>query len=109
MLQFHGESAHIEEASHDFYEVVVAFGDDCGGKRWCTTDVFTGEKTSKVLKGEKVRLKKGTTGYYRPFECAKFCTNASILWSEGDFVYGIEIKDGGKEELVDAANSALPD
>jgi len=110
MLQVHGESAHIEEASQDFYEVVISFGDDCGGQHWCTTNIFTGEKkTSKELKGEKIRLKKGATGYYRPFECAKYCTNASISWIEGEFVYGIEMKDGGKEELVDAANSALPD
>ena len=109
MLQLHGESAHIEEASRDFYEVVIEFGEDCGGKLWCTTNKLTGEKTSKAPKGEKTRLKRGTTGYYRPYECAAYCSNASISWIEGDFVYSIEIKAGGKEELIGAANSAIPD
>lgn len=109
MLQLHSESAHIEEASRDFYEVVVGFGEECGGQHWCTTHILTGEKTSKVPKGESVRLKRSTVGYYRPYACAAYCSNASISWIEGDYLYTIEIKAGGKEDLVAAANSALSD
>ena len=92
------------------YVIELAFAPDCYGAGACRFGEIAAEKKinqSPTLKGQKVALTKGITGYYTPATCGANCSDSSLVWEQGGIIYRMALKAGKLESLKSMANSAI--
>jgi hypothetical protein len=104
-----GPHAIIEEAFKDAYTVMLAATPDCNGANICRFGWVAGRKLKRgeQIEGKKVRLAKGTTGYYVEGECFAYCNPSTMSWVKGDYLYTVADKAARQKDLARIANSAI--
>jgi len=99
--------SYLSESS---YEVELSWSQDCSGGNSCHLGTIRGSKGSDEQQsgGSLVWLRPGLKGHFTPAVCGGAgCTDSTISWSEGGFVYSMSIKAGKETYLAKMARSAL--
>jgi len=106
--------AVLRSANRSSYDVLLANAIPCEGANWCLYGSVRGadapfDHTFNDLspKARSVRLHHGITARFIESECATYCTQAYIEWSEKGFYYSIGLKAGTLDQLIKIANSAI--
>lgn len=108
--------AVIKSSDRSGYVVILGATSDCQGQHACSYGTFIG--TSRSLdqideyslqgrKGMHVALAHGIQGTFYEAECAAYCNDSLMVWSEGDFHYIIGIKGERESDLVRTVDSAI--
>jgi len=85
----------------------------CGGATACFLVTFSAERGEKPHFVNRVRLRGGRTGYFKPLSCGGSCSPPEIQWRSRGNLYSIQAKvpdsttAGQRRRLVAAANAAL--
>jgi hypothetical protein len=92
------------------YEFEIGAVRNCHSATACFVADFRGRRGGKPS-GKKVKLAKGTTGYFHPTSCGASCASPGIEWVTHGVWYSIEAKLGTKKTerkiLTRLANSAI--
>ena len=92
------------------YEFEIGAVRDCRSATACFVADFRARRGGKAS-GKKVKLAKGTTGYFHPTSCGASCASPGIEWVQGGVWYSIEAKLGTQRTerkiLKRLANSAI--
>jgi hypothetical protein len=102
--------ASLNEINPDRYSIELAFAPDCYGATACRFGAVSGEKKTPrtpVLRGEKLTLAAGITGYFTPAVCGANCSDATLIWEQDGVRYTIALKAGRRESLQRMAGSAI--
>lgn len=100
----------LKTAIPDRYLIELAFARDCYGATACRLGELSGEKKTRqsaILKGQKVTLTKGITGYFTPSLCGANCSDVTLIWEQDGARYTVSFKAGKIENLKRVANSAI--
>ena len=100
----------LKTAIPDQYLIELALARDCYGATACRLGELSGEKKtsqSAILRGQKVTLTKGITGYFTPSVCGANCSDATLIWEQDGSHYTVSLKAGKMENLKRMANSAI--
>ena len=108
--------ANILSADKTGYVIVLAATPDCEGAHVCSFGALIG--TTRPVKSidfysvsdrkrNSVTLRRGMKADFYRSECATYCDDALIVWTEHAFHYIVGLKGGSKAELIAAANSAI--
>jgi hypothetical protein len=58
--------------------------------------------------GGYITLSRGISGFYIPSFCYAYCSDAKIVWLQGEYQYYVAMSRGGTlKKLVEIANSAI--
>jgi hypothetical protein len=103
--------ATIVDASDRHYAIQMAFGRDCQGQHVCRDGGLTG---SNVFQDDypqrpkvKVKLRVDISGRFAAAECAVYCDESVLYWTESGYHYSVSGKAATKEDLMKIANSAI--
>ncbi len=93
------------------YSLRLVGAPGCNGGGACTLARFTASGGQKVS-GQRVPLRGGKVGYYKPMRCGASCAKPSIQWRELGFTFTIEAAVLGtpavqRTNLMAAANQAI--
>ena len=92
------------------YEFEIGAVRDCHSATACFGADFRARRGGKPS-GKKVKLAKGTTGYFHPTSCGASCASPGLEWVTDGVWYSIEAKLGTKKTerkvLTRLANSAI--
>lgn len=103
--------ATIVEANDQGYAIQLAFGRDCAGAHVCRDGGLTGSTVFRDDYPDRpkipVKLRGGIRGYFVDSECAAYCDESILYWSEKGYHYSISSKAASKDELARIANSAI--
>ncbi len=83
----------------------------CGGATACFVASFTAQRNERPHFRQRVRLRGGRTGYFKPLTCGASCSPPIIEWRRKSVLYAIQARVGSarteRRELVRLANSAI--
>jgi hypothetical protein len=81
----------------------------CFSDEACRLGSISGkEDTSELITGlQVINLNETTTAYFKPSKCTDICSDATLTWSQGKYLYTFAIKDVNQETLIKIANSAI--
>lgn len=101
--------ATMESIASNRYEIELAFAPECHTASACHYGTLIGKVSKKLppLKGQRVKLSKGLTGYFVDAKCGANCSDSTLTWEQQGHRYTVGIKAGRKEELIKVANSAI--
>lgn len=102
--------AYIEKADTSSYFIELDFAPDCKGSTVCRYGSLAGEVVGlnpQPLKGQKVPLVGGVTGYFTEATCGASCGDATLSWEQGNVRYTVGSKAAKLDTLVKIANSAI--
>lgn len=103
-------------ARQDTYVIVLAATPDCEGQHVCSYGTFIGtrrplnqidEYSTDERRGVRVKLVNGITGLFFAPTCGAYCSDSLVVWDEDAYHYIVGLKAGSKQDLVQAANSAI--
>ena len=98
------------KGSTNRYEFEIGAVRGCHSATACFVADFRARRGGKPS-GKKVRLAKGTTGYFHPTSCGASCASPGIEWVHHGVWYSLEAKLGTKKTerkvLTRLANSAI--
>lgn len=102
--------AILEKSTPKHYQIMLAFAEDCRGGNACRMGSISGEegipKTTSI-EPEIVNLSENIKAYFIPSKCGANCSDATLIWSQGEYFYTVAIKAGNKDTLIKIANSAI--
>jgi hypothetical protein len=107
----HPIDAVLETVSSSDYSILLAVEPSCQGQNWCLYGSVQASSSPLKLErnpGVPVSLRHGIGGTFMESVCQVYCNQAYVEWKEHGFYYAIGIKAGRKNQLVRAANSAIP-
>lgn len=104
----HPVYAVLKSADASGYEILLANALPCEGQNVCLYGTIRGGTSPFSKRGTTAMLKRHIRGKFIAAVCHAYCTQSYINWSEGGFYYSIGIKAEKEENLVKAANSAIP-
>lgn len=94
------------------YEITLFYEEGAGYAAF--VGYFSGEAKSKTsVRGKKVELAKGISGYFKGKSCGGSCSPSQIEWLSNDVHYTLQLKiavnskDEEERALITAANSAI--
>ncbi len=102
--------AYIEKADPSSYFIELDFAPDCKGSTACRYGSLAGEVVGlnpQPLKGQKIPLVGGVTGYFTEATCGASCGDATLSWEQGNIRYTVGSKAAKLDTLVKIANSAI--
>ena len=101
--------AILEKSTETQYEIMLASTENCRGDNACRLGSISGkEDLSKPITGlQVIDLNETTTAYFKPSKCTDICSDATLTWNQGKYLYTFAIKDGSQETLIKIANSAI--
>ena len=98
------------KGTNNRYEFEIGAVRNCHSATACFVADFRARRGGKPS-GKKVRLAKGTTGYFHPTSCGASCASPGIEWVQRGVWYSIEAKLGTQKTerklLTRLANSAI--
>ena len=106
----------VQSADRTGYVVVLGATPDCQGQHVCSYGTFIGtsqeldqihEYSFRDQSGTRVTLAHGIKGTFYETQCAAYCSDSKVVWSEGNYHYIIGIKGERKADLVRTINSAI--
>lgn len=89
------------------YEIILGFTPDCNGGTACRIGTVSGSTSARKLRGKRVKLADGVTGYFVDAKCGANCSDSTITWKQAGAVYSMGIKAGRLPGLTKMANSAI--
>jgi hypothetical protein len=92
------------------WDLELGAAPNCGGATACFIAAFLAMRAERIgLSGQRVELRGGRTGVYRPISCGASCAPANIAWLRRGVRYTIQVKGGptSRRAMVRLANSAL--
>lgn len=108
------------------YEIVIGYSPTCDGGNSCRLGTIRGfrrtsaksleqqyqsnsSSSSRISPEEStaVSLVDGRKGWFFPWACSLFCSDAIVTWDQGDYRYAVGLKMGSRDQLIDMANSAI--
>ena len=92
------------------WDLELAGSRNCGGANACFIAAFLATRAHRILlTGQRVELRGGRRGVYRPVSCGASCAPAMIEFLRRGVRYEIQVKGGpgGRRAMVRLANSAL--
>jgi hypothetical protein len=100
------------DASDNQYNLILGIGSRCNGANVCLLANFAAIRDERPASGgRRVRLSRGTTGYWRDISCGASCSPAEIQFVKRGVLYSIATKGvtqrNVKATLVKLANSAI--
>jgi hypothetical protein len=107
----HPIDAILQSVDKSGYEFLLAFDPNCQGQNWCLYGSVRGSVSRRKLgsdTGVPLTLRHGIKGWFFESVCHAYCNQAYVEWKENGFYYAIGIKAGKQEQLIRAANSAIP-
>ena len=101
--------AILEKSTSTQYEIMLASTENCRGDNACRLGRISGkEDLSKPITGlQVIDLNETTTAYFKSSKCTDVCSDATLTWNQGKYLYTFAIKDGNQETLIKVANSAI--
>lgn len=117
--------ANLNEFESNGYQVILGYSADCAGGNACRLGTVQGEikPTTAIVQLyqsddylyshrsqeqlSEVVLANNIQGWFLPWRCATSCSDATVVWEEGNYRYAVGIKAGDKASLVKMANSAI--
>jgi hypothetical protein len=94
----------VESANADGYAIELGLAPDCTGATACHIGHISGTKSGgSALKGEKVALPIGVTGYYVNATCGASCGDSTITFDRGGYRYEFAEKGASKGDLREFA------
>lgn len=101
--------AILEKSTETQYEIMLASTESCRGDSACRLGSISGkEEPSIPITGlQVIDLNETTTAYFKPSKCTDVCSDATLTWNQGNYLYTFAIKDGSQETLIKIANSAI--
>jgi hypothetical protein len=103
--------ATIVDVSDRHYAIQMAFGRDCQGQHVCRDGGLTGSNVFHDDYPErpkvKVKLRGDISGRFAAAECAVYCDESVLYWTESGYHYSVSGKAATKEDLMKIANSAI--
>jgi hypothetical protein len=112
-LDYDGRTYASGTGGQRSYSLSLAGARNCGGATACFLVTFTARRDGHHGPWQRVALRGGRTGWFRPLSCGGSCSPPAIEWVSRGNLYGIQAKipdsnDGGqRRRLVAAANSAI--
>jgi hypothetical protein len=113
-IPFAGDANHpvfsiLEEKESKSYAVQLAWAKECTGGNWCHLGSIRGSAAPMVVEGKRIpiHLHKSIRGFFVPARCFAYCTEATIIWSEGGNYYAVGIKAAGEKTVMKMANAAI--
>jgi hypothetical protein len=101
-------TAQLESAGSKGYAIELALAPDCNGATACHIGEVAGSKSDgSTLKGSKVTLPSGVTGYVVLSACGASCSDSSITFDRDGYRYVFSEKAGSKADLVEFASSIV--
>lgn len=98
------------KGSKNRYEFEIGAVRNCHSATACFVADFRARRGGKPS-GKKVKLAKGTTGYFHPTSCGASCASPGMEWVQHGVWYSIEAKLGTQKTerrvLTRLANSAI--
>jgi len=92
------------------YEIMLASTENCRGDNACRLGSISGkEDISKSIStdAKAIDLNATTTAYFKPAKCTDVCSDATLTWYQGKYLYTFAIKDGSQDTLIKIASSAI--
>ncbi|MCA2880789.1 MAG: hypothetical protein IM446_11915 [Microcystis sp. M046S1] len=101
--------AILEKSTETQYEIMLASTENCRGDNACRLVSISGKEDSSILITglQVIDLNETTTAYFKPSKCTDVCSDATLTWNQGKYLYTFAMKDGSQETLVKIANSAI--
>jgi hypothetical protein len=101
--------ATLESITKNRYDIELAFVPECHTATACHYGTLIGKVNKKLppLKGQRVKLSKGLTGYFVDAKCGANCSDSTLTWVQKGHRYTVGIKAGRKTDLIKVANSAI--
>ena len=112
-LDYDGRTYASGSGGRRSYSLSLAGPRNCGGATACFLVTFTATRNGRHGPWQKVALRGGRTGWFRPLSCGGSCSPPEIEWVSRGNLYGIQAKvpdattAGQRRRLVAAANSAI--
>ena len=102
--------AILEKSTPTQYEIMLASTETCRGDNACHLGSISGkEDTSKPIStdAKAIDINATTKAYFKPSKCTDVCSDATLTWYQGKYLYTFAIKDGSQDTLIKIANSAI--
>jgi hypothetical protein len=101
--------AILKKSTPTQYEIILGSTENCFSDEACRLGSISGkEDTSELITWlQVINLNETTTAYFKPSKCTDICSDATLTWSQGKYLYTFAIKDGNQETLIKIANSAI--
>lgn len=106
---------HRARCEDDSLDIEWGIDKGCNGANVCGMGGFYFDKISSRFREfigmgdgyESVKIPKYSYAYYYPSKCYAYCSQARLVWHDGDVTYMLRIKMGEKEEMVKSAQSYM--
>jgi hypothetical protein len=102
--------AILENSTLTQYQIMLASTENCRGDNTCRLGSISGKEdiSKSISKDAKaIDLNATTTAYFKPSKCTDVCSDATLTWYQGKYLYTFTIKDGSQDTLIKIANSAI--
>lgn len=100
----------LYEVTSSQYSFNIGFTPSCAGATVCRIGTLQGEHVSSKspkLKGKKIALIEGKSGYFSEGDCGASCADSLLTWREGPYQYQVGLKAGGLKDLQNVANTLI--
>ncbi len=102
----------VGNGKHNKYEITLFYEEGAGYAAF--VGFFSGEAIGKTnIRGKKIKLANGITGYFSGKSCGGSCSASQIKWRLDNVLYTLQLKlavkskDEEEKALTTAANSAI--
>lgn len=124
--------ANVTSLTQKGYTIILGYTSDCEGGNACRFETISGVALTPITppltaesedfndrdprykpmvrSAEKpgfITLALGVTGYFVPYTCGAFCSDAKLFWERNGYRYMLGVKAANSKVLVDMANSAI--
>lgn len=93
------------------YALSIAAVPGCGSANACTVATLSAERGRQPSGTQRVALRGGVIGRYRPMSCGASCADPTIEWRQDGYTYSIAASLGAPKDqryrLMAAANQAI--
>lgn len=101
--------AILEKSTETEYQIMLASTENCRGDNACRLGSISGKEDPSIpiTELQVINLNETTKAYFKPSKCTDICSDATLTWYQGKYLYTFAIKDGSQETLIKIANSAI--
>ncbi len=101
--------AILKKSTLTQYEIILSSTENCFGEEACRLGSISGkEDVSKPISGlQIINLNENTTAYFKASKCTDVCSDATLSWNQGKYLYTFAIKNGSQDILIKIANSTI--